>query len=345
MGLSSTSTPQPKHFVGFDLGTSGARISIIETDNTDPSGYDEVYTDAITWDEYDDADAWMNAVETLLLGASKGLGGLKSIASICVSGTSASCLMVDRSTLQVTRSARMYDYDIAACATDEAVADKAMEILDKHAPPRHTARARTGSLAKLLAWAAEAPLDKDEVLAHQSDFISMKLMESASPAKSDWHNCLKCGYDVREKQWPAWIEACLTEAGISNPLSDLGVIPMNVVSPGAPLGRVSSSMTQKLGLAEGTVIVGGTTDSNAAFFAAAGTKPSFGTAVTSLGSTLAMKQLSQTYVEDADRGVYSHRFPNFDNPDAEAWLVGGASNVGCAILRKVCECSILAVLL
>jgi flagellar motor component MotA len=42
--------------------------------------------------------------------------------------------------------------------------------------------------------------------------------------------------------------------------------------------------------------VGGTTYSNAAFFAASGTKPLFGMVVTSLGSMLAMKNLSQTYV-------------------------------------------------
>ena len=41
------------------------------------------------------------------------------------------------------------------------------------------------------------------------------------------------------------------------------------------------------------MLVGGTTDSNAAFFAAAGAKPDYGIAVTSLGSTLAMKQLSR----------------------------------------------------
>ena len=86
------------------------------------------------------------------------------------------------------------------------------------------------------------------------------------------------------------------------------------------MGKIDKDVAADLGLGEDTVIVGGTTDSNAAFFAAAGTKPSFGTAVTSLGSTLAMKQLSQTYVEDADRGVYSHRFPNFENPNDETWV-------------------------
>jgi sugar (pentulose or hexulose) kinase len=172
-------------------------------------------------------------------------------------------------------------------------------------------------------------------LYHQSDFVSMRLMSDASPVKSDWHNCLKLGYDVREKKWPSWIVDCLEDAGISDPVSGDGVIPLEVVSPGAPMGKISKDMAISLGLGEDTIIVGGTTDSNAAFFAAAGTKPSFGTAVTSLGSTLAMKQFSQTYVEDADRGVYSHRFPNFVDPNDEAWLVGGASNVGCAILRKL----------
>merc|ERR1712032_444719 len=78
-------------------------------------------------------------------------------------------------------------------------------------------------------------------------------------------------------------------------------------------------------------------DSNAAFFAAAGPHAVAGTAVTSLGSTLAIKQLSTTYVEDASKGIYSHRFPRFSShgelEGREAWLVGGASNVGCQVLR------------
>ena len=333
LGLASSS-----RFVGFDLGTSGARISVIEPHENSPGGYREVYEEAIPWDDdgtYDDANAWMNAIETLLRGASKGIGNLESVVSICVSGTSASCLLVNRKTLEVTRSPRMYNYDCVASAKDSQFGEEASALLEAHAPPRHTARARTGSLAKLLSWAKETPLDENEVLCHQSDYVSMKLMADASPVRSDWHNCLKLGYDVREKQWPPWLVGCLKDAGIANPVSAGGVIPLEVVSPGAPMGKIDKDVAADLGLGEDTVIVGGTTDSNAAFFAAAGTKPSFGTAVTSLGSTLAMKQLSQTYVEDADRGVYSHRFPNFENPNDEAWLVGGASNVGCAILRKL----------
>ena len=58
--------------------------------------------------------------------------------------------------------------------------------------------------------------------------------------------------------------------------------------------------------------------------------------MTSLGSTTVLKLLSNVKVEDSVRGVYSHRFmaSNTSAPLAPLWLVGGASNVGCSILRQ-----------
>lgn len=291
----------------------------------------EVFSDSISWDgQYDDPEAWMGAVRHLLKSASDCLAHTRSI---CVSGTSASCLMINRSGQQVTRKPRMYNYDIMASSSTEATkaAERAVELLDKHAPPRHTARAKTGSLAKLVSWALEEPLQEGEKLCHQADYVSMKLMESSEPISisSDWHNCLKCGYDVRALMWPQWLKQCLEDAGVDDPM---GVVPTTVVSPGAPIGTISPAIAQDFGLPADTVLVGGTTDSNAAFLAAVGgTRLEAGTAVTSLGSTLAIKQLSSAFVEDASKGVYSHRFPS---ETGEQWLVGGASNVGCAVLRE-----------
>ncbi|CAI0437848.1 unnamed protein product [Linum tenue] len=74
------------------------------------------------------------------------------------------------------------------------------------------------------------------------------------------------------------------------------------------------------------VVCAGTTDSIAAFLAARATEP--GKAVTSLGSTMAIKLLSNTRIEDARFGVYSHRLD-------DKWLVGGASNTGGAVLRQL----------
>ena len=98
-----------------------------------------------------------------------------------------------------------------------------------------------------------------------------------------------------------------------------------MVEPGASLGRVSEAAVKRWGLPPSCEVVAGTTDSIAAFLAS-GAEES-GTAVTSLGSTLAIKMLSDTRVDDSELGIYSHRL-------GDQWLVGGASNVGCAVLRS-----------
>jgi xylulokinase len=52
-----------------------------------------------------------------------------------------------------------------------------------------------------------------------------------------------------------------------------------------------------------------------------------GEAVTSLGSTLVLKLLSTTPVNNGQFGIYSHRL-------GDLWLVGGASNTGGAVLQQ-----------
>ena len=61
-------------------------------------------------------------------------------------------------------------------------------------------------------------------------------------------------------------------------------------------------------------------DSVAAFVAAGVQRP--GEAVTSLGSTLAVKLLSGARVDDAATGVYSHRL-------GDTWLVGAPTELDC----------------
>lgn len=79
------------------------------------------------------------------------------------------------------------------------------------------------------------------------------------------------------------------------------------------------------GIPETCRVCAGSSDSIAAFLASGAEAP--GMAVSSLGSTLAIKLISKTRVDDSSQGIYSHRL-------GDVWLVGGASNVGCAVLRK-----------
>ncbi|MEG3861927.1 FGGY-family carbohydrate kinase, partial [Microcoleus sp. herbarium12] len=110
-----------------------------------------------------------------------------------------------------------------------------------------------------------------------------------------------------------------------------------VVAPGTPVGEVRVQVGDRFGFPRHCTVCAGTTDSIAAFLASGVNSP--GEAVTSLGSTLAVKLLSHTRVDDARYGIYSHRFSNIFSPPCEGgaggdlWLVGGASNTGGAVLR------------
>ena len=75
-------------FIGFDLGTSGARMSIVgkvlSGDDDTRWRYMEVLTEALAWDEnmiYDNANDWRKAIDTLLSRA-QGTAVMKRVKAI-----------------------------------------------------------------------------------------------------------------------------------------------------------------------------------------------------------------------------------------------------------------------
>jgi sugar (pentulose or hexulose) kinase len=186
------------------------------------------------------------------------------------------------------------------------------------APRDHTATASTSALCKLItwhqegAWQAAAAQGRSPVLLHQADWLASLLHGQRDV--SDWNNALKLGFDPGAEAYPPWLTA--------QPFAHL--LPPTVCAPGAPVARLTPAAAAATGLPPACVVCGGTTDSIAAFLAAGVSAP--GQAVTSLGSTLAIKLLSDRRADDARFGVYSHRLGG-------AWLVGGASNTGGAVLR------------
>lgn len=189
------------------------------------------------------------------------------------------------------------------------------------APPDHTATASTSTLCKVLTWdgagvwqVAEAAGREPAVL-HQADWLGSLL--TGERRVTDWNNALKLGFDPTPgaEEYPDWL------AG--QPFAAL--LPQAVCAPGTPLAPLTPEAAARTGLPPACVVCAGTTDSIAAFLAAGVDQP--GEAVTSLGSTLAIKLLSESRVDDARYGLYSHRL-------GDAWLVGGASNSGGAVLRQ-----------
>ena len=92
-----------------------------------------------------------------------------------------------------------------------------------------------------------------------------------------------------------------------------------------PLGPLHPDTAALLGLPPETQVRAGTTDGVAAFLAAGAHAPGHG--VTSLGSTLVLKLVSDRPVFSPAHGVYSHRL-------GDLWLTGGASNSGGAVLAQ-----------
>ncbi|NOT17446.1 MAG: FGGY-family carbohydrate kinase [Sulfuriferula sp.] len=163
-------------------------------------------------------------------------------------------------------------------------------------------------LAKL-DWLTQHAL-APRYLMHQVDYLNAQLTGTAGV--TDYHNALKSGYDVRQMEWPAT-------------LAPYAVLLPNVVTPGVLLGKLQRRIARHYNLSPNCRIHAGTTDSIAAFIATGVNQTGVG--VTSLGSTLVLKLLSQQYINVAEYGIYSHKY-------GDLWLVGGASNSGGAVLRQ-----------
>jgi len=324
--------------LGLDFGTSGVRSCVIQYNkgNRNVAILDE---QQLLWSEInlpsETPKSWQYALEELVNRIP--LTNRRLINRICASGTSSTAIIYDSMgcKVQEDRGTRMYNFNIMD--SDAQLGKKVMDIIKSRCPADSATASTSSTLAKLLLWHLQKPLESNDILIHQADFISNTLLidgfgylQSGAPIPidkskivSDWHNALKLGYDVHELKYPTWLLNLLRD--------DLGMefspLPQVVLQPGVSAGKVCESVAAKLGLDPQCQVVAGTTDSIAAFVASGAQQ--LGQAVSSLGSTLAIKALSSRPVQDSSRGIYSHRLSRDD-----LWLVGGASNVGCAILRQ-----------
>jgi len=291
-------------YIGIDIGTSGCRVAAIDD-------YDSVVASAssafppsvvdgnqITQQPQD----WWLALEHSLVELLRQVDG-KQVTAIAVDGTSSTILLSDAAGNPLT-AGFMYN--------DSRARIEANEIASRSTADSGALGATSG-LAKLM-WMHRHGLDTQASYVHsQADWIAARL--TGKPGFSDWNNALKLGFDAAEPGWPDWI----SELAIRHEL-----LPQ-VHGPGDTLGALSPEMANKFDLPATTLVKFGTTDSTAAFIAAGASRP--GLAVTSLGSTLALKLLTTRPVFSSEHGVYSHRLGN-------SWLAGGASNSGGAVLLQ-----------
>ncbi|KAM7479349.1 hypothetical protein LguiA_027562 [Lonicera macranthoides] len=288
-------------YLGMDFGTSGARYALIDKEGTKLAEGKREYPLFMSKEIVDWARSWKMTIFSLIEDIPINLRPF--IASISIDGTSATTIIIDSTTGKLLSRPFLYN---------ESCSD-ALPIVKSIAPLNHTVCSGSSTLCKLVSWWNSNDSSKESVvLLHQADWLLWLL--HGKLGVSDYNNALKVGYDPELESYPPWL--------LSQPYSR--VLP-SIQAPGSLIGFIKDDIRTQFGFPKDCVICTGTTDSIAAFLAAHATQP--GKAVTSLGSTLAIKLLSTKRIEDARFGVYSHRLD-------DKWLVGGASNTGGAVLKN-----------
>jgi len=286
-------------FIGIDLGTSGCRaITIDSKGNIQAEARTPMAAPRRQGAQADqDPAIWWQAVcetlDQLLPQINR-----SEVFGIAVDGTSGTLLIADTCG-DPLGPALMYND-----GRSRAEAQRIKSI----APTETAAHGATSALAKLVHL---NPGTGAQYALHQADWIMGKL--TGQWGLSDANNCLKLGWDAIHLCWPAWLD----KLGVRREL-----LP-KVHQPGTPIGTISPEIAKRFELSATTQVIAGTTDSTAAFIATGASEIS--EAVTSLGSTLVMKVITDRPIFSPTHGVYSQ-------PLGDKWLVGGGSNSGGAVL-------------
>lgn len=290
-------------FVGIDLGTSGCRAVAIDGALHPVAGAVMAMPPPRRHDACSEQDAanWWSAVEEVMAALLEQINPW-DVHGLAVAATSGSIVLTDDEGTPV----------MPALLYNDRRAREQADRIAAVAPPASGAHGASSGLAKLLYLQAQGTIRDVRHVLNQAEWIAARF--TGRYGIGDENNCLKLGYDVIQRRWPDW----LTTLGVNR-----AWMP-RVTTPGALLGPVTASATRRFGLAPHCRIVAGTTDSIAGFLATGAARP--GEAVTSLGSTLVVKIVSQRPAFAPEFGVYSHRL-------GSRWLAGGASNSGGAVLR------------
>ena len=285
-----------EHYLGIDFGTSGARAIVIDqTEKTIATGkfsFTKLASEQL-------AHTWQIALYDLINQIPNDIRN--QLKAIAINGTSSTVLLCDVTGKPIT----------CPILYNDARGNSVLEQIRNIAPNNHLVISATSSLAKLFWWRQQSYFAQAKYFLHQADWLAFLL--HGKLGISDYHNALKLGYDVENLCYPDWLQ--------NLPCSNL--YPQ-VFSPGAAVGTITSENCDRFNLPSDCLVCVGTTDSIAAFLASGADRP--GEAVTSLGSTLVLKLLSQTKVTSSRHGIYSHRL-------GKLWLTGGASNTGGAVLN------------
>ncbi len=295
-------------FLGVDFGTSGVRAAVIDEMGGHVASCSVPMPAPAFWRRrpVQNPEVWWDAFAACMDQLSIELGAVKrkvsEIIALAVDGTSGTLLLAD-SRLRPVTPALMYN---------SAGFEAESKAIARCAPRDSIVRGASSALARLI-FLQKLPEARDAAFAmHQADWVAARL--AGEGGISDENNVLKLGYGLVANSWPTEMYGQLAVR--------VELLP-EVLPVGQPAGTVCRAMRTRFGFGPGTRVISGTTDSVASFVASGATRA--GEGVTSLGTTIVLKFLSDNPISDARYGVYSHRVFG-------QWLAGGASNAGGGVL-------------
>lgn len=333
---------QRQTILGIDLGTSGVRGVIVERQHSlsrAQSELPDVHQDKILIQKsitfrsenlktdyclrgqtckaksdlasVQDPNEWLVAVVKLLKQLAVEFD-LQRVNAIICDATSSTVMLCDQQGRLLTNGL-MYN-DAQAHVAAEKI--KQLQQYDT-AAIKTAATGASSSLAKVLYLSDLLQTNQPIQVVHQIDWLNSFFTDFlvSGHCYSDENNLLKFGYDPISGTYPEWVKTLIRR--------NFNLLLPQAGKPGEVIMKVSGSTQKRFGFSANCQVLYGTTDSIAGFLAS-GAKQLNDT-VTSLGSTLAIKQLVAKPVFASEFGLYSHKVKDL-------WLLGGASNGGGKVL-------------
>lgn len=301
------------HVLGIDIGTSGIRACIVNSKQV------ILYQNSLSMPvpnlqgqtSTQSPSVWKTCLDNLLDAIP--CEHWKNIGHIIGDATSSTLFLASSSSKTLAMMYNDCSSTKEACLIEDAFNNAQQELNENSGFTG--ALGASSSLAKVMKLYQQMPnqqkLNQGSLfIFHQIDWLTHYM--TGQNNITDENNALKLGYDSVNNKWPSWVK-------------QLCPLPLpKVVKPGTVIKQLDQACFLNQ-LDHSVEYHAGTTDSIAAFLATGANK--LGDAMTSLGSSIAIKMISEKPIFNAQLGVYSHRLNNY-------WLAGGASNAGGLALLK-----------
>ncbi len=287
-------------FLGIDLGTGGVRCLLAEEDGSIRGqvsrALEKLNVATIEQGSEQDPREWIEVLESALEELFSDPAN-REVRAIAVDSTSGTVLPVADNGSPLGNALLYNDM------RSEEEAKGCAVVFEGSCSP-------TFSLPKILWMQGHLDLPDDCLFLHATDYLQAWLAGTTN-VPTDFTNAMKTGVDLESQQWSA----------------DLPAIRLpEVLAPGRRFGTLRGDLQKRWQLPGEVALVTGATDSNAAFYASGAAVA--GDWSTTIGTTLAVKGLSEARIEDPEARIYCHKHPD------GTWLPGGASNAGGEIVRE-----------